>query len=198
MPQPLHFNLDIIKLTSSAIVVVLRAIRLQKLLPEHLDLLFSSICALHLHMRSILSRSFVSLRQIDHLLIMGPFLGRLKLKATSLLLKVSLDAIALLSEPLRIPFLSLLPVVLFLSLKSFVLLLEAVLYFLFDGLLPRNGLLLHPPLHLVKLALQLFLFLHDLLVVAIVIDALVVTKFAFHVVGEQLEPLLVLKPQLLL
>ena len=147
MPQPLHFNLDIIKLTSSAIVVVLRAIRLQKLLPEHLDLLFSSICALHLHMRSILSRSFVSLRQIDHLLIMGPFLGRLKLKATSLLLKVSLDAIALLSEPLRIPFLSLLPVVLFLSLKSFVLLLEAVLYFLFDGLLPGNGLLLHPPLH---------------------------------------------------
>ena len=60
-----------------------------------------------------------------------------------------------------------------------------------------NGLLLHPPLHLVKLALQLFLFLHDLLVVAIVIDALVVTKFAFHVVGEQLEPLLVLEPELL-
>ena len=104
-------------------------------------------------MRSILSRSFVPLRHVNHLLIVGPLLGRLKLKATSLLLKVPLDAIALLSEPLRISVLRLLPIELLLSLKPLVLLLEAVLYFLFDGLLPGDGLLLHPPLHLVKLAL---------------------------------------------
>ena len=198
MPQPLHFNLDIIKLTSSAVVVILGPIRLQKLLPEHLDLLFGSICALHLHMRSILSCSFVPLRHVNHLLIMGPLLGRLKLKATPLLFKIPLDAITLLSEPLRIPVLRLLPIELFLSLKSLVLLLEAVLYFLFDGLLPGDGLLLHPPLHLVKLALQLLLFLHDLLVVAIVVYALIVAKLALHVVSEQLEPLLILEPELLL
>ena len=115
-----------------------------------------------------------------------------------MLFKVPLDAIALLSEPLRIPVFRLLPSELLLSLKPLVLLLEAVLYFLFDGLLPGDGLLLHPPLHLVKLALQLLLFLHDLLVVAIVIYALIVAKLALHVVGEQLEPLLILEPQLLL
>ena len=76
------------------------------------------------------------------------------------------------------------PIELFLGLKSLVLLPETVLYFLLDGLLASDGLLLHAPLHLIQLALQVLLFLHDLLVVSIVVDALIVTELALHVVGE--------------
>ena len=97
MPQPLHLNLHIVKLASSAVIVVFRSICLQKLLPEHLDLLFGSVRTIHLHLRSIFCPSLVPLRHINHLLVVGPLLSCLELEATSLLLEVALDAIALLS-----------------------------------------------------------------------------------------------------
>lgn len=83
-------------------------------------------------------------------------------------------------------------------LKSLVLLLETILHFLFDGLLPGDRLLFHSPLGLLKLALELFLFCNELLVVAIVIESLLMAELILHVVSEELEPLLILESQFLL
>ena len=97
MPQPFHLDFDIVQLASPAIVIILRPVGLKKLLSEHLDLIFGSIGPLELHLSSIFSCGFVSLRQIDHLLVMCPLLRSLQLQSAPLLLEISLDAIAFLS-----------------------------------------------------------------------------------------------------
>ena len=78
---------------------------------------------------------------------MGSFLSRLELQATSLLIKVLLYAVAFLSQSLSIPVLSFLPIVLFLSLESIILLLKSVLNIVLHRFFPANLLLLHAPLH---------------------------------------------------
>ena len=128
---------------------------------------------------------------------MGSLLGSLQLQPTPLLFEVSLDAVVLLPQPLGVPILGFLPIELLLGLKALILLLEPILYFLLDGLLACDRLLLHAPLHLVKLAGQFFLLAHDLLVVAVLIEPCLVAKLFFHLVCEQFEPLLLLKSLLL-
>ena len=78
---------------------------------------------------------------------MGSFLSRLELQATSLLIKVLLYAVAFLSQPLSVPVLSLLPIVLLLSLESIILLLKSVLNIVLHRFFPSNLLLLHTSLH---------------------------------------------------
>ena len=129
---------------------------------------------------------------------MSSLLSCLQLKATPLLLEISLDAITLLSQALSISIFRLLPIELFLGLKALVLLLHTVLNFIFNSLFPCYGFLFHSSLHLVKLALKIFLLLHQLLVVAIIIKSRIVVKLILHVVAKQLEPFFVLESQLLL
>ena len=52
--EPLHLHLDIVKLARSTIVILLRSIGLQELLSQHLDLIFSSIGPLLLHLGSVI------------------------------------------------------------------------------------------------------------------------------------------------
>ena len=98
-------------------------------------------------MGAILGRGFVSLRHVDHLLVMSSFLSRLELQAASLLIKVLLYAVAFLSQPLSVPVLSFLPIVLFLSLESIILLFKSVLNVVLHRFFSTDLLLLHTPLH---------------------------------------------------
>ena len=91
---------------------------------------------------------------------MSSLLSRLQLKATSLLFEISLDAIALISQQIGVPILRLLPIELFLGLEALVLLVQTVLNFIFNSLFPCDGFLFHSSLHLVELALKIFLLLH--------------------------------------
>ena len=78
---------------------------------------------------------------------MGSLLSRLELQAASLLIKVLLYAVAFLSQPLSVPVLSFLPIVLLLSLESIILLLKSVLNIILHRFLSTDLLLLHTPLH---------------------------------------------------
>ena len=104
-------------------------------------------------MAAILGRGFVSLRHVDHLLVMSSFLSSLELQAASLLIKLLLDAVAFLSQPLGVPVLSFLPIVLLLSLESIILLLKSVLNIILHRLFPADLLLLHTPLHVFQFQL---------------------------------------------
>lgn len=86
----------------------------------------------------------------------------------------------------------------FLRFKPFILLLKSILHLLFNDLLSGNRFLLHSPLHLVELALKVFFFLHDLIIMTSVTDPLVMIELTFHVIGEKLHSLLIFKSQLLL
>ena len=184
MSQSLHLNFNIVELASPAVIVIFRSIRLQELLTEHFNLIFRPVRPLLLHLCSVIRRTLISLSHVDHLLIMSSLLCRLQLQSTPLLLKVSLNAISLFSQPLCVPVLCLLPIELFLSLEPFILLLQSVLHLFFYGLLSSNCLLLHSSLHLIELALKIFFFRHDVRVVTIVCDSLIVIELTFHVIGE--------------
>ena len=87
---------------------------------------------------------------------------------------------------------------LLLCLESLLLIPEPLLYFLLNGFLPGNGILLHPPTHLLHFEVQVFLFLHDNIAVSIVSNALRVGKLLLHVVSESLHALFVLEADFLL
>ena len=74
-----------------------------------------------------------------------------------------------------------LPDILFMS-KPFVLLINAVLNFLFQRLLSMNWLKLHFARLLFKSILQLSLLLHDLIIVSLLRDPLLVRKLLFHLI----------------
>ena len=78
---------------------------------------------------------------------MCSFLSRLELQAASLLIKVLLYAVAFLSQPLGVPVLSFLPIVLLLGHESIVLLFKSVLNIILHRFFSTNLLLLHAPLH---------------------------------------------------
>ena len=104
-------------------------------------------------MAAILGRGFVSLRHVDHLLVMGSFLSSLELQAASLLIKLLLDAVAFLAQSLGVPVLSFLPIVLLLSLEPIILLLKSVLNIILHRLFSADLLLLHTPLHVFQFQL---------------------------------------------
>lgn len=95
--QTVHFNLDVIELTSSAEVGVLGPIGFKKLVPQDSDLFFCSEGSLLLHLGTIVSGISVALGTVDHLLIVSSLLGSLELESTTLLLKISLNPVTLIS-----------------------------------------------------------------------------------------------------
>lgn len=97
VPQTVHFNLYLVELTRSVEVTIFRSVCFDKLLSEHLDFLFGPICPFLFHSFSVTGSQFLSLCHVDNLGIVLPFLRCLKLKSTSLLFKVPLDAVALVS-----------------------------------------------------------------------------------------------------
>lgn len=193
VPQPIHFDLYLIKLTRSTEVAILGPIGLCELFSEHLDFLLSTVRPIALHPHSVLSRSFFPLCHLNDLRVVLPLLCSLKLKSTSLLIKLSLDAVTLFSETLCVGVFSLLAVAGILVLKPFCLMLHPLLYFLFNGTFTGDRFLLHSSLHLFKFELEVFLLRHELFVVAIVREALIVAKLCLHTVGESFETLLVFK-----
>lgn len=160
MLQTVHFNLDVIELTSSAEVGVLSPIGFKELVSQDSNLLFCSEGSFLLHLGSIISSVSVALRTIYHLLVMRSLLCSLKFKSTALLLKVSLDPVTLIAESLRVPVLCLLAIVLLLLLETLTLLTHALLHFFFHGFFTSYGFLLHSSLHLFQFQIQIFLLRH--------------------------------------
>ena len=132
------------------------------------------------------------------MLVSCALLRSLKLHSAPLLFKVALYAISFLSQALGEALFRLIPSQLLLLLEPVLLRPEPRLEVLLLSLLSRDAFVFLASLHLFKFHLQVFLFLHHLLVVTVISDPLTVAELAFHLVTHLLELLIVSKTQLLL
>lgn len=145
--QSLELNFDIVKLAGSAEVSILGSASLQELLAELLDLVFSSVRSVSLHLSTVFSRSPLARGHVNHLLVMGSFLSGLKLQSTPLLFEFTREPVTLLSQPRSKSVLSILSSELLLGFKPLVLLLNPLLCSLLIRLITSHGFLLHSSLH---------------------------------------------------
>ena len=81
--------------------------------------------------------------------------------------------------------------------KSLVLLVQPVLDLLLKSLLAMDGLQLHAPLLLLQFVLQVPLFLHDLIIVPLLCDSLLVSKLLLHLILDLPQAVLILEAHLL-
>ena len=104
--QPVHFDLELVKLTGSVEVLLFGAIAFLELLAELAHLLFSSTGPIHFHLNAVLRRKFISPCVSNGLLVVGFLLGRNQFDSSFLIVKLTLDPVTLLPQALRKPVLS--------------------------------------------------------------------------------------------
>lgn len=115
-----------------------------------------------------------------------------------MLLKVTLDSVSFLPEPLRISFLSFTSIVLLLLLEALLRGTNPLVEIIFGRLLSCDRFVLHTTLHILQFVGQIFFFLHYLLVMAVVKDSLTMSELLFHRISHLLYFFIVLKAQFLL